>query len=647
MITFFRSILTSKIGAGIALVFLVFIGFAFALGDVSNVSGGGVSGGNVARVGERQISTLDLRQRIQRTYEAAARERPGLTLQQYLSDGAVDRMIKETADIYALEQYARAHGIGIDKASIDAIIARNPAFAGVNGSFSEDILQQRLRTEGITADRLRGDLESENIVRQLVAPFGQIGLVPRGVALPYASLLLEERHGQATFVPSSRFAPTAAPTERQLSGYYRSQAARYTIPERRVIRYAILDEGKVGTLPLVTAAELQAEYTTSAAEFAARESRRFNQVIASSKAIADRIVASVRGGATLAAAATSADLSASPVDAASREQFAAGTSTQTAAAAFAAERGALVGPIQVPLGWVVLSVENVDSTPARTLAQVTPQLTERLMGRRRQEAMVDLYNSVQDALNGGAALAEVATDKGLVVNTTPALLANGTAPDQPAFRPEPLLQPIIAAAFQAVEGSSGQVITLQENRVFALVEVASIAAAAPPPLANVRAAVVSDWRQAQGARIARDRARAILAAVERGTALGAASTANGNPAPVQAIGGRRINLTNREQGVPPEIALLFSMAQGSAKTLELPGNVGWMVIRLDRVVRGDASTNQQLLQAVQGQFVNALGAEYVDILIAAARAEFPVVIDEAAVRTLRDQMAGRGNPSGN
>lgn len=647
MITFFRSILTSKIGAGIALVFLVFIGFAFALGDVSNVSGGGVSGGNVARVGERQISTLDLRQRIQRTYEAAARERPGLTLQQYLSDGAVDRMIKETADIYALEQYARAHGIGIDKASIDAIIARNPAFAGVNGSFSEDILQQRLRTEGITADRLRGDLESENIVRQLVAPFGQIGLVPRGVALPYASLLLEERHGQATFVPSSRFAPTTAPTDAQLSGYYRSQAARYTIPERRVIRYAILDEGKVGALPPVTAAELQAEYTTSAAEFAARESRRFNQVIASSKVIADRIVASVRGGATLAAAATSAGLTAASVDAASREQFAAGTSTQTAAAAFAAGRGALVGPIRVPLGWVVLSVENVESTPARTLAQVTPQLTERLMGRRRQEAMVDLYNSVQDALNGGAALAEVATDKGLVVNTTPALLANGTAPDQPAFRAEALLQPIIAAAFQAVEGSSGQVITLQENRVFALVEVADISAAAPPPLANVRAVVIADWRQAQGARIARDRARAILAAVERGTALGAASAANGNPAPVQAIGGRRINLTNSEQGVPPEIALLFSMAQGSAKTLELPGNVGWMVIRLDRVVRGDASTNQQLLQAVQGQFVGALGAEYVNILIAAARAEFPVEIDEAAVRTLRDQMAGRGNPSGN
>lgn len=649
MITFFRSMITSKIGVGIALIFLVFIALAFTLGDVSNLSGGSaVSGGNIASVGDRQISITDLRQRIQRTYERAARERPGLTMEQFLSGGTVDRMLKETADIYALEQYARAHGIAIDKATIDAQIARNPGFAGVNGSFDEAVFQRRLRDEGITPDRLRGDMETESIVRQLVAPFGQIGVVPRGVALPYASLLLEERRGQATFVPASRFAPTAPPSERQLAAYYRAQAARYTVPERRVIRYAMFDESKVGALSPVTPAELQAEYAANAASYAARETRRFNQVIVGTKAVADRIAAAVRGGATLSAAAQGAGLSASPVEASSREQFAAGSSAQVAAAAFSAGRGALVGPMQVPLGWIVLSVDAIDATPARTLAQVTPELTQRLMDRRRQEAMVDLYNSVQEALNGGAQVSEVAADKGFQVVTTPALQANGTAPDQPAFRAEPQLQPILSAAFQAGDETAGQVIPIEEGRVFALFEVARTIAAAPPPLAGeLRTRVIADWRQAQGALAARARARAILAAVERGQALGAASAANGNPAPVQAIGGRRINLTNSERGVPPEIALLFSMAQGSAKTLELPGNAGWMVIHLDRVIRGDASDNAELVQAVQGQFVNALGAEYVEVLAAAARAEFPVEIDQAALRALRDQLTGRNSASAN
>ena len=643
MITFFRRIFTSRVGAAIALAFLVMLGFAFTLSDVTgSIGSSSVSGGNVARVGDRQISSVELRQRIQRAFQAAAQQRPGLTMAQFLEGDAVDRMLREMAEVYALDQYARAHGVGIDRATIDAQIARNPAFAGVDGSFSEEVLRQRLSSEGVSSTRFRSDLESESIVRQLVAPFGQVGIVARGVALPYASLLLEERRGQAVFVPASRYVPTAPPTDQQLAAYYGSQRVRYTVPERRVIRYAILDSSAVGAVAAVTPAEIQAEFTANAAQYAARESRRINQVIAGTQAIANRIATSVRGGSSLSAAAQAAGLSASPVTATSREQFAGGTSAPVAAAAFTAQRGAVIGPLQVPLGWIVLQVDGIDSTPARNLTQVTPELTTRLTDRRRQEAMVDLYNSVQDALNGGATVTEVATDKSLRIMTTPAIFANGTSPDQPAFRPELLLQPIIAAGFQAHQGDPGQVLTLQENQVFALVEVADTTEAAPPPIAQIRDRVVADWRVAQGARVARDRARTILASVERGQSLSAAAVAAGAPASVQPIGGRRINITNAQGGVPPEIALLFTMPQGSAKTLELPGNAGWMVIHLGQVVRGDASGNQQLLEAVQGQFVNALGSEYVGILVAAARAEFPIEIDAAAVAVLRDQLLGRG-----
>ncbi len=643
MITFFRRMFSSRIGTFLALAFLVMIGFAFALSDVTGSIGNSVvSGGNVARAGSQQISSLEMRQRVQRSYEAAAQQQPGLTMQQFLAGDTLDRLLRETAEIYAVEQFARAHGIAIDKASIDALISRNPAFAGVDGAFSEEAFKQQLSNQGLTPARLRSEMENQFIVRQLVAPFGQIGTIPRGVALPYASLLLEERRGQAVFVPASRFAPAAAPTDQQLAGYYRSQRIRYTVPERRTIRYAILDEGAVATLAPLTAAELQAEYTANAGQYAASETRRFNQVIAGTKAIADRIQAAVRSGQSLSAAASAAGLSASIVTATSREQFAASSNAQVAAAAFAGQRGGAIGPLQVPLGWIVLQIDSVDNRAARTLAQVTPELTQRLNQRRSQEAMVDLYNGVQDALNGGASVTEVATDKRLRILTTPALQANGTAPGQPAFRPEILLQPIIAAAFLAHQGDAGQVITLQENRVFALVEVASIAPAAPPPLTSVRDSVVADWRQAQGALAARERARAILAAVERGQSLSAAASAVGTPASVQPIGGVRINLTNSERGVPPEIALLFSMPLGSAKTLELPGSAGWMVIHLNQVIRGNASANQQLLQAVQSQFATALGSEYVGILVAAAKAEFPIEIDAEAVRTLRNQLLGIG-----
>ncbi|MFM6853031.1 MAG: peptidyl-prolyl cis-trans isomerase [Sphingopyxis sp.] len=648
MITAIRRMITSKVGAVVALVFLAIVGLAFAMSDIngtSNASGGAVAADSVASVGKRQITLAYLRQRLDRAYANAARQQPGLTMQQFVASGGLDRLVKETTDIVALEQYARAHGVSVDKVAIDAVITRNPAFAGLNGSFSQAAYEAALQREGTTDAQLRADLTTESIVRQLIAPVGSIDAVPNGVATPYASLLLEQRQGQATFISAAQLAPTAAPTAAQLSAYYASQRARYTIPERRALRYALLDESAVRTPPAVTPAEVAAEYQAQAATYAASESRNFAQVIAGSRAVADRIAAAVRGGATLANAARTAGLTAAPVNAASEAQYAGATSPAVARAAFAASRGGVVGPLQVPLGFVIVQVNSVDARPARSLAQATGEITATLTARKKQEAMISLFNQVQDALNNGATVAEVATDKGLRVVTTPPLLPNGTAPGNSAYRPDPLMANLLSAAFSAGEGDHGQVITLQENRVFALVEVAQTLPAAPPPLAQVSEAITRDWRLAEGAKLARARARTILAAVERGQSLSAAAAGHGGN--VQSIGGRRINLSNREQRVPAEIALLFSMPQGSAKTLELPGNAGWMVIHLNRVERGDATAQPQLIEAVRQQFRDALGAEYVGTMVAAARRAFPVTTNDAAIRTLRNQLAGLADEPAN
>lgn len=646
MITTIRRLVTSKIGAAVALFLLVILGIMFLLGDVNIVAPNStVSTGNVMVVGKEQISTTDLRDRIKRAYERAAQERPGLTMEQFLAGGTFDKLVKETGDYYALVQYARSHGISIDKLAIDAAIARNPAFAGINGSFDQAVYEQRLGSVGLTDERLRRDMENDSLVRQLVAPIGALPGIPQGMATTYASLLLEVREGQAAFIPSSAYAPTAAPSDAQLTSYYNSQRARYSIPERRVIRYAILDEAALGTIPAPTAAEIQAEYTARAAEYSAQETRRFSQVIAGTRQIADRIAAAARGGQSLAAAAQASGLSASPITATSEAQLAGQSNAEVARAAFAATQGGIVGPVQVPLGFAVLKVEEINRRAARSLAQVTPELTRVVAERKKQEAMVDLYNSVQNSLNSGASVTEVARDKRLQLVTTPALLPNGRAPANAGYAPDAIVGAVIGAAFQAHEGDPAQIIQIEENRRFALVEVGQTVPAAPPPLASIREQVIADWRRSEGAKVARAKARQILAAVEGGQTLAAATAAAGVTTSVQTIGGRRINLNQNGQRVPAEITLLFSMPVGSTKTLELPGGTGWMVLHLARSVRGDASEVPQLVQSVDQQFREPLGGELVEGIVAAARREFPVSIDRAALAALRAELTGTAAPA--
>lgn len=643
MITAIRRLFSSKFGAAIALGFVLLMGLAFAVTDVNSFMGGGtsgVSGGNVARVGDRQISLNELRQRVDRAYDRQRAENPGLTREQFIASGAIDRILQELIDVYALEQYARANGFGIDKAVIDRVIATNPQFAGITGNFDQTVFEGVLRQMGVTERDLRRDLENAGIARQLLAPFTTVASVPENIALPYAALLLETRQGQATFIPAARFRPTAAPTDAQLQSFYRSQRARYTVPERRAIRYALLDESVIRTPPTVTDAEIAAEYRANPAVFAASESRNLSQVIVADRAVADRIATAVRGGQSLSAAATAAGLAAAPLNEQTRAQYTAATSADAARAVFSASQGALVGPIAVPLGFAIVRVEEIDRRPAVTLAQATPAIRTRLVERKRQEALVDIYNAIQDALNNGSTVAEVAEERGLAVRTTPPLASNGAAPGVAGYTPDPLLPALLTPAFNAGEGDPGQIVTLQENRIFALVDIAQIIPAAPPPLASVRERVAEDWRLAEGARQARTRARAIVSAVERGTAFAAAAQAQGAGDGVQRLGGERRQLMQAQGRVPAEISLMFSMAPGTARTLELPNNAGWMVVALNRVVRGRPESGSNLVAQVRQQFGPALSNEYVQGLVNAARRSVGFAISDTTVDELRRQLSG-------
>jgi peptidyl-prolyl cis-trans isomerase D len=643
MITAIRRIFSSKLGAAIALAFVLLMGLAFAVTDVNGFMGGGtsgVSGGNVARVGDRQISMNELRQRIDRAYDRQRAENPGLSREQFIASGAIDSILGELIDVYAVEQYARENGFGIDKAVIDRAIASNPQFAGITGNFDQTVFDGVLRQMNTNERDVRRDLENAGIARQLLGPFATVRNVPENIALPYTALLLESREGQATFIPAARFRPTGNPTDAQLQTYYRSQQARYMMPERRAIRYALLDESAVRTPPTVTDAEIATEYRANPAVFAARETRNLSQVITSDRAVADRIAAAARGGQSLSAAATAAGLAAASLSEQTRERYTAATNAEAARAVFAASDGALIGPIAVPLGFAIIRVEDVDSRAAVTLAEATPPIRTRLLERKRQEALVDVYNGIQDALSNGSTVAEVAEERGLTIRTTPPLISSGTAPGDASFRPDPLLPALVSPAFAAGEGDPAQIITLQENRIFALVEVARIIPAAPPALATIRERVSNDWRLAEGARQARTRARAIVTAIERGTGFAAAAQAQGASDGVQRLGGRRLQLVQGQGRVPPEISLLFSMAPGTARTLELPNNAGWMVINLNRIIRGNPAENAELVAQVRQQFGPSLGREYVQSLVNAARRSVGVTISDETVAELRRQLTG-------
>ena len=71
---------------------------------------------------------------------------------------------------------------------------------------------------------------------------------PVGLATPYASMLLEAREGEAAVVPVAAFRRGLNPTDADLQQYYAANRARYTVPEQRVIRIAMIGPEQVASV---------------------------------------------------------------------------------------------------------------------------------------------------------------------------------------------------------------------------------------------------------------------------------------------------------------------------------------------------------------------------------------------------------------
>ncbi len=642
MITAIRRMFSSTIGKFLALAFVALVGVAFALGDVTgNSTFGGIGGANVAKVGSEDIGVGELRERVRQAYNQARQQQPGMTMPGFVESGGLDQVLDQLVEGLAFDQFATEMGFSVSKRLIDGRIADLPAFSGVSGKFDQKVFENFLRQNGMTEAQLRRDLRQQLLIEQLAAPIAMMPRIAPGMARPYAALLMEQRQGQATFIPASPFAPTADPGDAVLRKYLSQNAAKFTVPERRVIQYATFDRSAV-PVPAVTDAEIAKVYKDNASQYAASETRRFAQVIAPDQATANSLATKVRGGTSLAAAAQAAGLSASTTGDLTQSAYAATSSAAAAKAAFAAKSGDVVGPLQTGLGWTVARVEDVTSRPARSLADASPEIRIELGKNKANEAIVDYYNAIQDAVNGGASVEEIATDRKMQLVETPALLPSGRSPAQPAFTPAPELAPLVAQAFQAAGEGEGHIATLVENEKFAVYAVKSIVAAAPPPFAQIRADLLSEWRFAEGQKVARDKARAIVKTVESGKTLAAAVTAAGpNIGSVQTIGGRRAELGAGGKPVPPELALLFSMAKGSVKTLEIPGNRGWMVISLTDVARPDPkSIEPARVAAIAQPLAPAFGNELIEQLAAEAKRRVGVTINKKLVDQLRGELAG-------
>jgi len=342
--------------------------------------------------------------------------------------------------------------------------------------------------------------------------------------------------------------------------------------------------------------------------------------------------------ATRPAGFSAADISVGPQ---TREQFARLTSDQVAAAAFGAASGAVVGPVQSDLGWHVIKIDSIQVDAGTSLDAARGTIVERLTADKRKGALADLVAKVEDSIAEGSSFAEAVAGAGLTATKSPLILADGTARDNPGFKFPADLAPVLRGGFDLTQDDDPVVETLLDDAGYALVAADQIVTAAPEPLAAIQPRVTADWRAAQARAKARVVATAVAAKVAKGTDLTAALAASGTTLPPpRRTAIRRMQLAQMQGEVPPALNLMFALAQGGSRMIAHPDGRGFIIVKVNKIIPGNAVLQPALIARTQAEFQEAVSGEYAEQMARAIQADLGVTRNAKAIAAARTRILG-------
>jgi peptidyl-prolyl cis-trans isomerase D len=303
---------------------------------------------------------------------------------------------------------------------------------------------------------------------------------------------------------------------------------------------------------------------------------------------------------------------------------------ELAEAAFAAPEGSVTAPVQSPFGWHVFKVEKVEPGQERPLAEMHDQLKRDLAQEKAADIAFERANKVEDALAGGASLAEVAKQFGLGLASIRADAAGLDAEGKPVELPviEAARAPLMKAIFAAERGTAPR---LQETEAgFVAVEIKDITPPVLRPFETLEPAVRAAWEADAKRREQEARAAGLLAATKEGKPLAEAAAAAG-------LGWREVGAVRRDpqQGaaVPQELlAPLFELKLH--ETTMVQTRDGFAVVQVQAITPGDPAADATGLKRLRGEVAQAM-AQDIDVqFLGALRARSDVRLNPRMLETL-------------
>ena len=615
------------------LLFLLLVA-SFAIWGIEDVVRNFGRDSAVVRVGDSEIELPEAQAAARREMARIARQlgnrfEPDENIRRAVGATALERLIAERV----LRNEAKHMGVVAPADVVRDSIFAIPGLRGPDGQFSRQIFDGLLRANEMTEAQFLQAVADDVLRQQLSGAVRAGSAGPDAMSGPLLAWALQRRNADVVRIARDAMPEPEAPTEAQLRRYEENNPARFSTPEFREASVLVLSAETLSGEIAVSDADLEQAYEARRAQFETPERRALQQAVVPNEDAAKAIAEAWRGGADLAAIETqarAADGGAADLGLLDRAAL---PIADVAAAAFSAAPGAVTDPVHSAFGWHVLKVERVEPATTRTLDQVRDQLRHDVAHDRAQDIAYERANRVEDALAGGATLAEAAERFGLPVVSATLDAAGRDQANAVVSLPVPETQraELLRAIFAARQGDAPRMAEMGD--AFIAIEIRGVLPPALRPFETVETAVriafIADARR----REAEERAAALLAAIRGGKTVAEAAAEAG-------LSVEHVGPFSRDPGLagtlPPELlAPLFEAKQGDATMVETRD--GFAVARLTGIVPFDPASDAAALGRVRSEIEQSMQDELEQQFSAALRARSNVRVNTQML----DQVTGR------
>jgi peptidyl-prolyl cis-trans isomerase D len=328
--------------------------------------------------------------------------------------------------------------------------------------------------------------------------------------------------------PEQKYRESVTATDAEIAAAFEADKNKYRIPEKRKVKYAVIDTQAIRERITVTPQDIQRHYEDNEQQYSTPEQVRASHILfkiegkdeAAVRKQAEEVLAKVKApGADFAKLAnqyTEEEIGKTrggDLDFFERGRMA----KEFEDAAFALKPGEISGLVKSPFGYHIIKVTDRKPASKRTLEEVRAQIEDQIKWERAQNEAQRIVDDVSPLLKKPADLDTMAKSRGLTVGES--LFFS---------REEPIsgigMAPAVAErAFEMKEGEVSESIRTPQG--FAFITVTGNEPARIPPLDEVKATVRADVLKKKAIDAARQNASALAPKLKSSDFAAAAKSA--------------------------------------------------------------------------------------------------------------------------